>query len=202
MRRPHSPGGRFLTSKEISSQKFHNGHASSPSTLRHDHVDDEEVLGLDYSTSVPMLRPRDSYPHALDPTSVNQIDLSYHPSQSHTPPDHRNVFPSPNHAPHSLPNPSHFHPSGITTITFNMIFPTCLTVFPAFIPPQELSQCSHLLSPPIIRKLSYIIFCGGSDVPDEDLGNYSHPAINSWDYPASTDCQRITLEPADGSTHA
>jgi len=45
-----------------------------------------------------------------------------------------------------------------------------------------------------------IIFCGGSDMPDEDWGNYSYPAINTWAYPASTDCQRITPEPADGST--
>jgi hypothetical protein len=47
-----------------------------------------------------------------------------------------------------------------------------------------------------------IIFCGGSDMPDEDWGNYSYPAINTWAYPASTDCQRITPEPADGSTPA
>ncbi|KAJ7758521.1 glyoxal oxidase [Mycena maculata] len=44
-----------------------------------------------------------------------------------------------------------------------------------------------------------IIFCGGSNMPDADWGNYSYPAIDTWDYPASTDCQRITPEPADGS---
>ena len=92
MRRPRGPGGRFLTAEEISAQQFHNGHAASPSTLHHDHVDDEEVLGLDYCTSVPILRPRDSYRHA---TSVNPIDLDYHPSQSNTPPDHRHLVPLP-----------------------------------------------------------------------------------------------------------
>ena len=45
-----------------------------------------------------------------------------------------------------------------------------------------------------------IIFCGGSNMPDEAWGNYSYPWINTWDYPASNDCQRITPEPQDGST--
>lgn len=44
-----------------------------------------------------------------------------------------------------------------------------------------------------------ILFCGGSDMPDPDWGNYSYPAINTWLYPASSDCQRLTPEPADGS---
>ena len=44
-----------------------------------------------------------------------------------------------------------------------------------------------------------IIFCGGSNMPDEAWGNYSFPFINTWDYPASNDCQRITPEPQDGS---
>lgn len=39
-------------------------------------------------------------------------------------------------------------------------------------------------------------------MPDEAWGDYSFPAINTWDYPASKDCQRITPEPADGSTPA
>ncbi|KAJ7489538.1 glyoxal oxidase [Mycena latifolia] len=47
-----------------------------------------------------------------------------------------------------------------------------------------------------------ILFCGGSNMPDEAWGNYAHPAINTWDYPASADCQRITPEPADGSAAA
>lgn len=47
-----------------------------------------------------------------------------------------------------------------------------------------------------------IIFCGGTDMPDEAWGNYSYPAINTWDYVASADCQRITPEPADGSSPA
>ncbi|KAF9261123.1 glyoxal oxidase [Marasmius fiardii PR-910] len=44
-----------------------------------------------------------------------------------------------------------------------------------------------------------IIFCGGSDMPDEAWGDFKWPTINTWDYPASSDCQRITPEPADGS---
>ncbi|KAF7984140.1 hypothetical protein HWV62_16786 [Athelia sp. TMB] len=44
-----------------------------------------------------------------------------------------------------------------------------------------------------------IIFCGGSNMPADDYGDYSFPAINTWNYPASNDCQRITPEPTDGS---
>ncbi|KAJ7781366.1 glyoxal oxidase [Mycena metata] len=44
-----------------------------------------------------------------------------------------------------------------------------------------------------------VLFCGGSDMPDEAWGNFSYPYIDTWDYPASKDCQRITPEPADGS---
>jgi len=44
-----------------------------------------------------------------------------------------------------------------------------------------------------------ILFCGGSNMPDEDWGNYSSPAINTWEYPASKDCQRLTPEPTDAS---
>lgn len=45
-----------------------------------------------------------------------------------------------------------------------------------------------------------ILFCGGNDLPDEAWGNYSWPYVNTWEYPASSDCQRITPEPEDGST--
>jgi hypothetical protein len=45
-----------------------------------------------------------------------------------------------------------------------------------------------------------ILFCGGSDMPADAYGNYSYPAINTWLYPASQDCQRITPEPTDGSS--
>lgn len=45
-----------------------------------------------------------------------------------------------------------------------------------------------------------ILFCGGSAMPADAYGDYSNPAINTWDFPASTDCQRITPEPQDGST--
>src|SRR5882757_3923075 len=47
-----------------------------------------------------------------------------------------------------------------------------------------------------------ILFCGGSDMPDASWGNYSSPAVNTWLYPASTDCQRLTPEPLDGSQPA
>ncbi|KAJ7742495.1 copper radical oxidase variant A [Mycena maculata] len=45
-----------------------------------------------------------------------------------------------------------------------------------------------------------IIFCGGSDMPDSAWGDFAYPFINTWDYPASKDCQRITPEPGDGSS--
>ncbi|KAG5651043.1 hypothetical protein H0H81_010091 [Sphagnurus paluster] len=47
-----------------------------------------------------------------------------------------------------------------------------------------------------------IIFCGGSDMPESAWGNYSYPAINTWDYPASRDCQRLTPEPIGGGVVA
>jgi len=47
-----------------------------------------------------------------------------------------------------------------------------------------------------------ILFCGGSDMPEYAYGNYSWPFINTFYYPASKDCQRITPEPKDGSTPA
>ncbi|KAF9485814.1 copper radical oxidase, partial [Pholiota conissans] len=46
---------------------------------------------------------------------------------------------------------------------------------------------------------STILFCGGSDMPDFAWGNYSYPYIDTWNYPASKDCQRITPQPQDGS---
>ncbi|KAG5715587.1 Galactose oxidase [Termitomyces sp. T112] len=47
-----------------------------------------------------------------------------------------------------------------------------------------------------------ILFCGGCDMPDYAWGDYAHPSINTWDYPASKDCQRLTPEPPDGSDPA
>lgn len=47
-----------------------------------------------------------------------------------------------------------------------------------------------------------ILFCGGSDMPADYWGNYSFPNFNTWLYPASKDCQRLTPEPEDGSTPA
>ena len=37
-------------------------------------------------------------------------------------------------------------------------------------------------------------------MPADDYGNYTLPAVNTWEFPASRDCQRITPEPTDGST--
>ncbi|KAJ3508389.1 hypothetical protein NLJ89_g5777 [Agrocybe chaxingu] len=47
-----------------------------------------------------------------------------------------------------------------------------------------------------------VLFCGGTDMPDYAWGNYTYPFINTWEYPASKDCQRITPEPQDGSSPA
>ncbi|KAH9475866.1 Aldehyde oxidase GLOX [Psilocybe cubensis] len=44
-----------------------------------------------------------------------------------------------------------------------------------------------------------VLFCGGSDMPDYAWGNYTYPYINTWEYPASKDCQRLTAEPVDQS---
>ena len=43
-----------------------------------------------------------------------------------------------------------------------------------------------------------LLFCGGSDTPEAYHGNYTWPYYNTWAYPASTDCQRLTPEPQDG----
>ena len=45
-----------------------------------------------------------------------------------------------------------------------------------------------------------IIFCGGQLLEDEQWGNYGFPHVDTWTVPASTDCQRITPEPQDGSS--
>lgn len=45
-----------------------------------------------------------------------------------------------------------------------------------------------------------ILFCGGSNMTDDQWGNYSFPVIDTFNYPASNDCQSITPEPTDGSS--
>lgn len=45
-----------------------------------------------------------------------------------------------------------------------------------------------------------VLFCGGTDLPADFYGNYSWPFFNTWTYPASSDCQRLTPEPQDGSS--
>jgi hypothetical protein len=44
-----------------------------------------------------------------------------------------------------------------------------------------------------------IYLCGGNDMPTDAYGNYSFPMINTFYYPASRDCQRMTPEPTDSS---
>ncbi|KAJ7070506.1 copper radical oxidase variant A [Mycena amicta] len=39
-----------------------------------------------------------------------------------------------------------------------------------------------------------MLFCGGSDIAEPDWGNFSYPFVNTWDVPASNDCQLITPE--------
>jgi hypothetical protein len=47
-----------------------------------------------------------------------------------------------------------------------------------------------------------VLFCGGTDIPDDQWGGYGGPLIDPWTIPASNDCQRLTPEPTDGSTVA
>lgn len=47
-----------------------------------------------------------------------------------------------------------------------------------------------------------VLFCGGSDMPNDAWGNYSWPFINTWDYPASAKCHKLEPEPQDGSAPA
>lgn len=44
-----------------------------------------------------------------------------------------------------------------------------------------------------------VLFCGGTDMPDQAWGNYSWPWIDTWLYPASAKCHQLTPEPQDGS---
>jgi hypothetical protein len=44
-----------------------------------------------------------------------------------------------------------------------------------------------------------ILFCGGTSIADELWGDYSYPYTDTWNIPASSDCQRLTPEPTDGS---
>jgi hypothetical protein len=45
-----------------------------------------------------------------------------------------------------------------------------------------------------------VLFCGGTNIPDNQWGSYSGPLVDTWTIPASNDCQRLTPEPGDGST--
>jgi len=45
-----------------------------------------------------------------------------------------------------------------------------------------------------------ILFCGGSAMSEFQYGDYRFPFADTWNIPASQDCQRITPEPQDGST--
>ncbi|KAJ7064279.1 copper radical oxidase [Mycena amicta] len=55
---------------------------------------------------------------------------------------------------------------------------------------------------PMTPKNNYsqtIIFCGGSNMSEPDWGNFQYPFANTWEIPASDDCQTITPEPQDQS---
>ncbi|KAJ3479851.1 hypothetical protein NLJ89_g12310 [Agrocybe chaxingu] len=43
-----------------------------------------------------------------------------------------------------------------------------------------------------------VIFCGGQDMPEDHWGDYAFPTVNTWEFPASKDCQRIAPEPEGG----
>jgi hypothetical protein len=47
-----------------------------------------------------------------------------------------------------------------------------------------------------------ILLCGGQAMDDASWGNYSYPAVDTWNVPASSRCDRITPEPTDGSAPA
>lgn len=47
-----------------------------------------------------------------------------------------------------------------------------------------------------------VLFCGGFFMTDEQWGDFTYPYINTWEQASSADCQRMTPEPADGSTPA
>lgn len=48
-----------------------------------------------------------------------------------------------------------------------------------------------------------VLFCGGQgNMSDVGWGDYAYPTVNTWEISASTDCQRLTPEPADGSPAA
>ena len=45
-----------------------------------------------------------------------------------------------------------------------------------------------------------VLFCGGSEMPPDAWGNYTFPFVDTFDTPASSDCQRLTPEPLDNTT--
>ncbi|VDB96307.1 unnamed protein product [Peniophora sp. CBMAI 1063] len=47
-----------------------------------------------------------------------------------------------------------------------------------------------------------VLFCGGFFMEDDQWGDFTYPYINTWEQASSADCQRMTPEPADGSTPA
>ncbi|KAF8884137.1 copper radical oxidase [Infundibulicybe gibba] len=52
---------------------------------------------------------------------------------------------------------------------------------------------------PVNNYAPTILFCGGSAMPADAYGDYANPSVDTWNVPASKDCQRITPEPTDGS---
>ncbi|KAF9552626.1 copper radical oxidase [Agrocybe pediades] len=47
-----------------------------------------------------------------------------------------------------------------------------------------------------------LLFCGGIVMTDEQWGDYVSPRVQTWNIPASTDCQRLTPEPQSGAAPA
>ncbi|KIJ38403.1 copper radical oxidase [Sphaerobolus stellatus SS14] len=107
-----------------------------------------------------------------------------------------------------LPSGKMFMQANISTIVwdYNTNTETPLPDMPgAVVRVYPASGASTLL--PLTPANSYVptaIFCGGSNMTDDQWGNYTYPNANTWEIPASNDCQRITPEPlgSDGTSYA
>ncbi|KAJ7129805.1 glyoxal oxidase N-terminus-domain-containing protein [Mycena epipterygia] len=150
-----------------------------------------------------------NYPNN-DPTAGAELTYEFYPSNGQTPQNLQFLFKTSglNAYPHSflLSSGKMFVQANVSTMIWDYTTNTetdlpdmphgVVRVYPA-------SAATAML--PLTPANNYrqtIIFCGGSDMSDYAWGNFTYPYINTWDYPASKDCQRITPEPADGSAAA
>ncbi|KAF8753565.1 Glyoxal oxidase [Rhizoctonia solani] len=62
-----------------------------------------------------------------------------------------------------------------------------------------LNSYAHAFLMPSGKIFAQANYSTSSDMPEDAWGNYSYPNINTWDYPASTDCHSIIPEPTDNS---